>query len=409
MPSYKTRPSNKPAKKKTRKYPKRLPRDPAKLFRWAARGTVQDYEKLRELARKARASLPSHIDRDAFERVVNVDRLRMIEEIQAAEQHNVSAGWFLDAVNWLFDKVPFGNWLWPVSATQSSINSLKGDGLNEVDEQYARLVGATYGSVEGRPYVIDHWKRQVQFDSSYISVFDNPDGHRVICVRGTQGTGQDIGEDILVGITGRSTNVIGNELLQILAATPESMVVDLAAHSLGTSLALQAYKNKLIYNAIHETYLYSPAYSPFLRGSTDAYERDENVRYFINTRDAVSMGGMGHRAPANVVFRSSGNPISAHKLAQWQGSSSYQEPIYHAPPETRVHAHKQVYPDGLQIDDPANPQFTREELLANSVIVNDDASPVRESEGAAALRAGEPTTAGTFDFGDVPEFDYGNL
>jgi len=35
--------------------------------------------------------------------------------------------------------------------------------------------------------------------------------------------------------------VIGKELLQILAATPESMVVDLAAHSLGTSLALQAY------------------------------------------------------------------------------------------------------------------------------------------------------------------------
>ena len=34
---------------------------------------------------------------------------------------------------------------------------------------------------------------------------------------------------------------------------------------------------------------------------------------------------------------------SAHDLAQWQGAYSYQEPIYHAPPETRVHAHKAVY------------------------------------------------------------------
>ena len=48
-------------------------------------------------------------------------------------------------MNWVLDKVPWGGWLWPVSAAQSSINALKGDGLNEVDEQYARLVGATYG------------------------------------------------------------------------------------------------------------------------------------------------------------------------------------------------------------------------------------------------------------------------
>ena len=290
-------------------------------------------------------------------------------------------------MNWLLDKVPFGNWIWPISAAQSSINSLKGDGLNEVDEQYARLVGATYGPIEERPYVVDHWKRQVQFDSSYVSVWDNPDLHRLVAIRGTQGTGQDIGEDILVGITGRSTNVIGNELLQILAATPESVTVDLAAHSLGTSLALESYKDRTIYNAIHETYLYSPAYSPFLRGATDAYERDENVRYFINTRDAVSMGGLGHRAPANVVFRSSGNPISAHKLAQWQGSSAYQEPIYHAPPET-------LYPVKSR----------------GSMIKEEDAEPIpARSESVDAPDGAQPQTPGAFDFGDVPEFDYGIL
>lgn len=124
MPTYRTRTSNTTRKRAKRKYPKRLPRDPRKLFRWAASGSNKDYDKLRELARKARHSLPTHIDGVAFERLMHVDRLRLIEEIQQAEQHDVSAGAFLDGLNWLLDKIPWGNWLWPVGAAQSSINSL---------------------------------------------------------------------------------------------------------------------------------------------------------------------------------------------------------------------------------------------------------------------------------------------
>ena len=406
MPKYRTRMRERtdlPARmeanvEKTRKYKKRLPKDTRKLLRWAGLGTRKDYTKLQELAKKARAGLPSYIDGVAVELLMRVDKQMLIEQIQASENHDVSAGAFLDAINWILDKVPYGSWVWPVKASQSAINAQKGDGLNEVDEQYARLVGATYGSIENRPYVIDHWKRQVQFDSAYISVWDNPDGHRLIAVRGTQGSGQDIGEDILVGLTGRSTDVIGKELLQIVAGTPAGVVVDLASHSLGTSLTLQAYGNKTVYNAIHETYLYSPAYSPFLKGLTDGYERDENVRYFINTRDVVSLGGMGHRAPSNVVFRSGGNPISAHNLAQWQGAYSYQEPIYHAPPETRVHAHKAVY--GGEKAENAQGSPVKDAGLADS------------GEGGAELPAGEPVPTGQdgpFDFGDVPEFNYGAL
>ena len=383
MPTYRTRQGDK-RKKKSRKYPKRLPRDPRKLFRWAARGTDKDYERLRKVAKRARHSLPAHVDRGAYERLENVDRLSMIEEIQAHEQHDVSAGFFLDAANWLLDKIPWGNWVWPVSAAQSVINAQKGDGLNEVDEQYSRLVGATYGGIENRPYVIDHWRRQTQFDSSYISVWDNLDGHRLIAVRGTEGSG-DIGDDILVGFTGSPTNRIGSELLDILAATSDGTVVDLAAHSLGTSLALQAYTDRSVYDKIHETYLFNPAYSPFMRGKTDAYERDVAVRYFINVLDPVSMGGMGHRAPRNVVYRSGGDPLAAHKLAQWQGSSSYQAPIYHAPPETRVHAHKQVLHLTKNSDD-------AERTAADDS--RDPALPQTRSEPAA-----------TFDFGDA-EFDY---
>ena len=390
MPRYRTKQVDKPKRTK-RKLPKRLPKDPLKLLRWAGTGTEKDYERLRKLAVKAWPNIPSYIDGKAFERLVHVDRLTMIEEIQASEQHDVSAGGFLDAVNWVLDKVPWGNWPWPVSASQSAINAQKGDGLNEVDEQYARLVGATYGKIEDRPYVLDYWKRQTQFDGNYLSVWDNPDGHRVICVRGTQGAG-DIGEDILVGITGASTNLIGNELLQILAATPDATVVDLAAHSLGTTLALQAYVNSSsTYNAVHETYLFNPAYSPFLRGKTDAYEKDTSVRYFINVKDAVSMGRAGHKAPRNVVYRSDGLGTAAHKLAQWQGHTSYQEPIYHAPPETAVHALKQTNAD----------LFKREFDDAEQIPAED----VRDGSSAVPPQQ----TAPVFDFGDYDEFNYETL
>ena len=55
----------------------------------------------------------------------------------------------------------------------------------------------------------------------------------MICVRGTQGTGTDIGEDILVGLSGRSTNLLHRDMLDIIAATPPGVVIDLAAHSSG--------------------------------------------------------------------------------------------------------------------------------------------------------------------------------
>jgi len=374
-----------------RKYAKRLPRDPKKLFRWAARGSPKDYERLRQMARKARNSLPEHIDKEAYRRLEHVDRLRLIEEIQAHEEHDLSAGAFFDAVNWVLDKIPWGNWLWPVSAAQSAINSQKGDGLNEVDEQYARLVGATYGGVENRPYVIDHWKRQVAFDSEYVSVWDNPDGHRLIAVRGTEGSADDIAEDILVGFTGNATNRLGGELLQILAATPQGTVVDLASHSLGTSLALEAYSNSTIYNKIHETYLFNPAYSPFMRGKADAYEKDASVRYFINVRDLVSMGGSAHKAPRNVVYRSEGIAASAHNLAQWQGASAYQDPIYHAPPETVVHARKQA----LQLTKHEEPPEQHDALEPAETGVLPDQG--RSEPGPA------------FDFGADAAYDFGAL
>ena len=348
MPTYRTRvraPERKKLKPK-RRWSKRLPRDYRKLMRWAARGGPKDYEKLRKLAQKARQSLPQTVDGAAFERLGRIDRPGLLRELAAAEQHNVSAGFLLDGLGWLLDKVPWGNWAWPVVAAQSAIHALKGDGLNEVDEQYARLVGATYGPAADRPFVVDHWVRQTQYDSDFVAVWDSPDGHRLIAVRGTQDAA-DLARDALLGLTGALPGSgLEREFLSILAGTDQATVVDVAGHSLGAALALQAYRNRTVYDAVHETYLYNPAYSPVMRGLSDAFERDENVRYFVNTGDLVSMGGQGHRAPANVVYRShdAWDPVAAHRLAQWQGAARPAGEAHGSPALAAVHARKVLAP-----------------------------------------------------------------
>lgn len=136
-------------------------------------------------------------------------------------------------------------------------------------------------------------------------------------MRGTKGP-QDIGQDVMLGAVGHTTNRIGDELRVILDSTDRDSIVDIAAHSLGTGFVLEGYNaNREIYNRVHETYLYNPAYSPFLRGLSDQYEQDENVRYFINLGDPVSIGGIGHKPPANVVFRQPS--LNMHSLSQWAG------------------------------------------------------------------------------------------
>ena len=299
----------------------------------------------------------------------------MIQETQANEDHNVSGGIFSDALSWILDKVPLGNWLWPVAATQGALKAHKGDSENEVDAEYARLVSAAYK--DDRPFVQDHWRRQTQFDSEYIAVWDNPDGHRLITVRGTKGA-QDIGQDVLLGAVGQTTNRIGDELRVILDSTDRDSIVDVAAHSLGTGFVLQGYNaNREIYDRVHETYLYNPAYSPFVRGLSDQYEQDENVRFFINLGDPVSIGGIGHKPPANVVFRQPS--LNMHSLSQWAGPGAKhvqfepllqrQQTIHEQSPFTRRRPEEetQYYQEESTKDDVRIPESTDAQVLGPSM------------------------------------------
>ena len=125
---------------------------------------------------------------------------------------------------------------------------------------------------------------------------------------------------------GNTDDLLSAELRRILDGTTPGTVVDVGAHSLGTSLVATAYQtDDSLQDRVRQTYWYNPVFSPFaaLDGGnvTDKYEADERVRWFIDLLDPVSLGDLGSAGPKNAVYRTnfSWNPIGPHSLTAWAG------------------------------------------------------------------------------------------
>ena len=248
-----------------------------------------------------------------------------------------------DALSWLFSQMQGGKdspLPWFGALEQYALKVFKGENMSEEDEQYARILSAGYKHVGRRQPEALGWRRVPKWDSEYVSVWDNPDGHRYIAIRGTDfGRMQDVEHDVNIARSGTTVDMVGSYLQGILDDTEPSRIVDVGAHSLGTVLVLQAYKNRPdLQNRVHMTRLYNPAYNPQLLAASQVpsvskdFESDPRVRYFINLGDVVSMGGWGTGGPKNVVYRTPlGNnmkwrstgggvdPYHLHVLRQWQG------------------------------------------------------------------------------------------
>jgi hypothetical protein len=316
MPRYRSRSKTRKIREKKR-VRAQVPRDKRKLSHWAVRGTAQDYQNLRTHARRLAEERPSYVSDTAQNLLQNANRADMLKAVHEHENH-----WFTDGLAWLLDKIPRGaglNWLRGLG--EAGLKPFRGDTLSEVDEQYARLVNEAYKESEERDPTFEHWTHQKEFDSNYITVYDNEDGHRFVAVRGTQVNMQDLAQDALIGVRGRPDNLIGEELKRVLDHTEPGRTIDVGGHSLGTSLIVTAFDNdKALQNRVHQTYLYNPAMSPFAKNVTQDFEADDRVRYFIDLLDPVSVGDIGEMGPKNVVYRTSyHNPLHSHQLTQWGG------------------------------------------------------------------------------------------
>ena len=296
-----------------------MPRDKRHLAHWAVRGTHDDYAKFRKHIADVQHRAPSYLEPRAMQQLGGATRRSMLANIH---KEPWGGGWFSDGLAWSIDQVPSGwGWDWIKGLGQSARS---GGHVNETDQQYARLVNDAYS--DERIEQVEHWKHVPQFDSNYITVYDNEDGHRFVGVRGTKVNKKDLGQDAKIAAFGQPDDLIGDELRNILDNTAPDKVVDLGAHSLGTSLALTAFSNDdNLQERIHQSYLYNPAFSPLTENITDKYEGDDRVRYFIDLSDLVSVGNIGSKGPTNVVYRNNWNPVTAHALVQWGGEAGLAE------------------------------------------------------------------------------------
>ena len=329
MPRFRSRSKSRERKKRKRALGG-MSRDKRALMHWAVRGTKEDYKKLRTHARKVLlgGALPGYLEPLAVDDVAHATRETMVHALH----HNPVGGALVDAVAHTINSVPGAKWTWAAKAMQASLKPFRGQGITEQDETYARLVQAGYNAQGERPDKLGGYRRVGAYDSNYVSVWDNTDGHRLVVVRGTKPSKQDLVQDLHIGARGRPKNLVGDELRKIMDESG-SRVVDVAGHSLGTSLILEGYTaNPGMIDKVHGTFLYNPAYgAPGLYniGSTSDYEANPNVRYFINTGDVVSIGGIGSVGPVNMVSRNprSLNPLANHSLEQWTGNPGKEEDL----------------------------------------------------------------------------------
>ena len=323
MPRYSSRKKS-AAKRERSRVRAAMPRDKRQLTHWAVRGSDDDYARFRKHVADVQHRAPSYIEPHALGALGGATRRSMLQDLH---KEPWGGGWFSDGLAWLIDKVPENpEWDWLKGLGQQALKPFRGDKLDETDQGYARLVNEAYKTDDERDAQFEHWQHRPEFDSNYVTVYDNEDGHRFIAVRGTKLNVKDLAEDVKIGMQGEPDNLIGDDLRNILDNTAPDKTVDLGAHSLGTSLALTAYQNDdTLQDRIHQSYLYNPAYSPFAENVTAKYEKDDRVRYFIDLSDAVSVGDMGSIGPKTVVYRNNWNPISAHRLVQWGGDTGLAE------------------------------------------------------------------------------------
>jgi len=353
MPKYKTKKAR-TAQRRRKNAVRAVPRDKRVLMRWARRGTEKDYSRLNALANRHLLEAPDWVDVETLKDIGKVGKVGLSQMLHKQEPQrpddeapNYWGGKYVhkvtDALSWLMSMMQGGKDAplpWFTALEQYALKIFKGENMSEEDEQYARILSAGYKHVGRREPEALGWRRVPKWDSEYVSVWDNPDGHRYIAIRGTDfGRMQDVVHDVNIARSGTTVDMVGGYLQGILDDTEPSRVVDVGAHSLGTVLVLEAYKNRPdLQNRVHMTRLYNPAYNPQLLAASQMpsvskeFEQDPRVRYFINLGDVVSMGGFGTAGPKNVVYRTplgndmrfrttggGADPYHLHVLRQWQG------------------------------------------------------------------------------------------
>ena len=192
-----------------------------------------------------------------------------------------------------------------------------------VAETAAFLTDLTYRDVKDRPLHSIGYSRLPQYDSNFISVWENEKtGEHLVTVRGTRLKGKDLLADagIFLGKTDTSLKELDDTLLKLEETFPNKKY-DISSHSLGSAYVMSEIENHR--NQMDDLLFFNPASSPLQSNNVlDQYANLINATYYVNDGDVVGdtlRQRMNKDTLENRVYSGEWKyaPWSAHSLSQW--------------------------------------------------------------------------------------------
>jgi hypothetical protein len=180
-------------------------------------------------------------------------------------------------------------------------------------------------------YILDETKRadfvgdlvrDQELSSKFIDVW--VDEHReppyaLITVRGSKKPEDFLIDDLAILGTGRSRNLIQGELSRAVNKYADAGTVEVASHSLGTTLVAEAIQGDPSLNdKIDRIDFYNPATTPLTHAVVSDFVNDPKSHWYMCMTDMVGWGEFAESTPKNLIMLGPKlNPIAAHGLEQW--------------------------------------------------------------------------------------------
>jgi hypothetical protein len=292
---------------------------------WA---TVQD---------EARTLRVPHVHPQAFNDIANNDRRAVmmalhLEHKAVRRGHDIGGGLF-DAIGEVGKKIWNGvkEVFRPIKAGWNIASNLThplfhGNAISDHTRLVASAINQSYvlDETQRADYVGDLVRDQ-SLSSEFIDVWNDP--HReppytLITVRGSATTQDFAVDDTQILASGNiQSNRIGPELARILNKY-EDTHVEIAGHSLGTTLIAKALSENGLEGKIDQIDFFNPASTPLHSSIVNEFGGDPKSHFYMNMSDLVSFGQLMDDTPVNLTMNGPKlSPLDAHSITQWMGDA----------------------------------------------------------------------------------------
>ena len=288
------------------------------------RGLSNDHYKLLQDAAKT-ASHPDIHDQ-AFRDIARADRMQLIhglwEEHHARRRGEPTGGGLGDAFNWLGKKV------W--SPIKHVWNGAKNyyhyfaheNTISDHTRLVARGIQQTYNKKkDDRLDQLGTFKRVEELSTDWLDVWKDAERDQILVTcRGSRDPVDFAVDDLAILAGHNPRDLVSSQLRDIFQRYGDDYEIELAGHSLGSSLLATALANNSDLKPFKMDF-FNPGTNPWpgIEDAVKSYSSDDRAHYFVNAIDPVSLGEMGE-SPSNLIINSPQswvNPVSNHAIDQW--------------------------------------------------------------------------------------------